>query len=280
MISFAKNKNKNKIINLWNICFNENLRFTNWFFNNIYKSKQTLVYKQNNEIISMIQMIPIKIYGYNITYIYGACTLPKYQNQGLMKQLLLKSFNIDNSNNVKASVLIPQNKKLFDFYKKFGYQKNFYINKKYINYNENFINKKIYFKIADINDLININILYNHYKFFTNRSFLYFKKQLDLFYYMKNNVYCLYNQNKQIISYAFVLNENNNIIIQELIGSEVISHYIMKNFSLKKILVYTPINSKNNISKIANGSLKIYNNNNPKLIKKLKTCNYLNLVFN
>src|SRR5699024_8520342 len=63
---------------------------------------------------------------------YGACTDPAHRRKGHMARLLEHSFALDRAEGRAASALIPAEKWLFDFYKPFGYEPFFYIEKQEI----------------------------------------------------------------------------------------------------------------------------------------------------
>ncbi|MDP4109242.1 MAG: GNAT family N-acetyltransferase [Bacillota bacterium] len=115
-----------EIKHVWNTCFPGDIGYGIWFFENVWKAENTLVCCEENRIASMLQMLPtdILINGSRCkaTYIYGACTMPRYRRQRLMEKLLNLSFAEDEKNNRPISVLIPQQEWLFDFYKKFSYE--------------------------------------------------------------------------------------------------------------------------------------------------------------
>lgn len=128
MIRFAEKKDVHSIIELWDIAFPEEPDFNKYFFKNVFDCKSTLIMVRDNELLSMAQMIPYEIKGAGkATYIYGAATNPKYRKQGLMSELLKKSFEIDIEKGVSASILIPANKQLFDYYGRLGYERAFYV---------------------------------------------------------------------------------------------------------------------------------------------------------
>lgn len=128
MIRFAKKEDIEKIKALWDICFPEEPDFNEYFFENVFSFKNTLILEEKGEVLSMAQMMPCEIKNVGkATYIYGACTSPEHRNRGLMRKLLEKSFAIDKRRKNIASVLIPAGKELFDFYAKLGYETAFYI---------------------------------------------------------------------------------------------------------------------------------------------------------
>lgn len=130
MIRFAYKEDVNEIRSLWNTAFPEEPDFNDYFFDNIFDYSNTLVIFKDERIVSMAQMMPYDLKGAGrVTYIYGAATDPKYRKQGLMSELLKKSFEIDIEKGRAASILIPANKPLFDFYKCLGYETCFYVSK-------------------------------------------------------------------------------------------------------------------------------------------------------
>ncbi len=136
MIRFAKKEEIEKIKALWDVCFPEEPDFSEYFFENIFKYKNTLIYEEKGEILSMAQMLPCEIKNIGkATYIYGACTAPQHRNKGYMKRVLEKSFAVDIRRGNTASVLIPANKELFGFYEKLGYETAFYIGEGIYTYN-------------------------------------------------------------------------------------------------------------------------------------------------
>ena len=129
MIKYADMSLYDQAYEFFDTVFNEDKRFNEYFFKNIFNINNLLVYMQGNEIAAMTQTIPYEIKGIGrVTYIYGATTRPEYRNKGLMSELLNKSFELDIQKGFAGSMLIPANDPLFDFYAKFGYKKVFYKN--------------------------------------------------------------------------------------------------------------------------------------------------------
>ncbi len=131
---FADKNDVLKIRRLWDIAFGEEKEFNDYFFKNVFKAEYTLIMEEKGEIISMAQMLPYNIKGIGqVSYIYGAVTSPYYRGQGCMAKLLEYSFELDKKMGRAASVLIPAEKSLFDYYKKIGYEPKFYIDRKIYN---------------------------------------------------------------------------------------------------------------------------------------------------
>lgn len=132
MIRFAKKSDLHAVISLWKRCFPGDDAFRDWFFQHVYDPTVTLLDEENGEICAMVQMLPYMLRDIRgirpVTYIYGACTAPEYRRQHRMDRLLQYSFVWDKQQGRAASILIPQEEWLFDFYDQFGYQTAFYLN--------------------------------------------------------------------------------------------------------------------------------------------------------
>ena len=121
---------------LWETCFPDEGGFNDYFFAHFYKEKYTLLYLEGETLVAMVQMLPYRMtvggLSREATYIYGACTDPKHRRKGYMARLLERSFELDRQGERIASVLIPAEKWLFDFYKPFGYEPFFHISRREI----------------------------------------------------------------------------------------------------------------------------------------------------
>ena len=134
-INTATPEDKEEIITLWQMIFQDAQNFVDLFFSRVYKPENTLVVKatrlfQRNEggkarIIAALQMVPYQIKcGYNIlsaAYICGVCTHPAERNKGIMKALMTEAMEVMRRRGYVVSLVIPAEPWLFDFYKKFGF---------------------------------------------------------------------------------------------------------------------------------------------------------------
>ncbi|MBO7346610.1 MAG: GNAT family N-acetyltransferase [Bacteroidales bacterium] len=127
MIEFAKESDFDTLKNLWKTCFPlDTDQFVDFYFQQQYRQECTIVFRENNRLTAALQMLPYKMSfcggEVNVVYISGAATFPQFQNQGMMAALLKHSFQLNAQNQVAASVLIPQEGNLVNYYSKFGYQ--------------------------------------------------------------------------------------------------------------------------------------------------------------
>ncbi|MDL2212831.1 GNAT family N-acetyltransferase [Bacteroides sp. OttesenSCG-928-E20] len=116
---------KEKVKQLWKICFNDSDEFVELYFRLRYNNKVNLAIQSGDDVISALQMIPypMTIWGteVNTSYISGACTHPEYQGKGVMRELLSQAFAQMTKRDVHISTLIPAKPWLFDYYAKAGY---------------------------------------------------------------------------------------------------------------------------------------------------------------
>ena len=136
MIRFARPQDAADIRRLWEVCFPDEGGFNDYFFAHHFDITKTLLSVEGGELCAMVQMLPYRLMldgrEAEITYIYGACTDPAHRRKGHMARLLEHSFALDRGAGRAASALIPAEKWLFDFYKPFGYEPFFFIEKQEI----------------------------------------------------------------------------------------------------------------------------------------------------
>lgn len=121
-IRFATPDNTSEIKNIWQYSFQDPENFTRWFFDEIYKSENTLAAYDENKPVAALQLFPktISIEGkpYNAAYIAGVSVLPEYRSKGISGRLLVEANEIMRRQDYDIALLIPFN---FSFYRKFGY---------------------------------------------------------------------------------------------------------------------------------------------------------------
>ncbi len=174
MIDFAQKSDAGAVRELWDIAFGEDKDFNDYFFENIFDFSNTLILRENGRLLSMAQMIPCVIRGVGrATYIYGAATHPGHRKKGLMTELLKASFGIDIKNGVKASILIPAEKHLFQYYKKIGYRTAFYVSR----HTHKMRSSGAFARRAEYEDIPLISSIYSGD---TERDVDYWKIQMDM----------------------------------------------------------------------------------------------------
>ena len=126
MISFGEDKYIPTLKEMWKLCFQDEDTFIDFYFNEVYKNDETLVYLENGKPAAAFQMIPYSLKNgteiFQAGYISGVMTHPDFRRKGLMKKLLFASFDIMRERGFDYTFLIPQEEWLFGFYEKFGYK--------------------------------------------------------------------------------------------------------------------------------------------------------------
>ena len=116
---------REKVKNLWKLCFNDSEEFTELYFRLRYNNDINIAIQSGEEVIAALQMLPypMTFEGEDIhtAYISSACTHPDYRNRGVMHELLSQAFARMLHNNVALSTLIPAEPWLFDYYGRSGY---------------------------------------------------------------------------------------------------------------------------------------------------------------
>lgn len=122
-IRFARECDKNDIMEIWNYCFNDGPKFTEYYFNNKYRNYNTIVVEEEANIVSSIQLNQYKIQlngkEYDTSYIVGVSTLPEARGRGYMKHIMDFTLNELYRKNQLVSILMPIDYRL---YRKYGYE--------------------------------------------------------------------------------------------------------------------------------------------------------------
>jgi predicted acetyltransferase len=255
-IRYAKDEDLNDIKDIWRYCFRDEEGFFNYYFDNKYKSYNTIVVEDEKEIISSLQLNQYKISLnneiYDTSYVVGVSTFPQGRGKGYMKNLMSYTLNELYNKNQLVSILMPIDYRL---YRSYGYEHCY----DQIEYN------------LDINDLRNFKINGN----FKKLKASHIKYLIDIYseFMSNNNGYIkrdeLYYQNifKEVQSengyiyanvdedgnykgYIMYFLNDNNMFIRELFYKDMNSlKSILKfvynhNTQVKKVIISTPLNDK------------------------------------
>ena len=116
---------REKVKNLWKLCFNDSDEFTDMYFRLRYSNDVNIAIQSGEEVIAALQMLPYPMtFGKNeikTGYVSGACTHPDYRNRGAMRELLSQAFTRMLHNDMAVSTLIPAEPWLFGYYAGMGY---------------------------------------------------------------------------------------------------------------------------------------------------------------
>ncbi len=256
----SANKNDN-VLPLFERCFSIDLDFNNYFFNNVYCPDNTLLYKVDNNIVAMLQMIYYEANQGRTMYLFGVCTDEMYRKQGLSTLLLNRSFEIAKEKGCNSVILIPEKDWLFNFYSKLGFKSSFLCEKNtvFTSAKNNVVVEKMSYQ--DINDAIN---LYNNSMicdFYIKRDYNFYKQQIDLYCELAVKYIC----DSKAIGYSFGTKSGNSLILDEIIAMDY--DLCIKAYNHCKITYIKP-GIKDKL-----GMIKPLNDEDPKT-------GYINLMFN
>jgi predicted acetyltransferase len=118
MIQYSEDRYKPELKALWKQCFpQDDDEYITFYFDEIYKNDESLIYLENEKPIAFLQMVPYRNGG----YLSGVMTHPEKRNRGISSQIIRKSFDEMGKKGYDYTFLIPQEEGLVRFYEKFGY---------------------------------------------------------------------------------------------------------------------------------------------------------------
>jgi len=257
MISYAKNFHKQTLMDIWKIAFpDDSDAFVNFYFEKKYRKENTLLLFKNEKIASCLQMLPYKMTYYknviNTSYISGAATLPAYQNQGLMKNLLSHAFAEMRKRGDTLTTLIPQEAWLIDFYKKMGYAPCFDYGLVPVDTDAYPVfHNKMQFREFEPADLYSAFLLHKEYFERKNvciqKSIFDFSTMVQACRKFDGKVYVLIDREK-IVALGFCFFDNGRLIIKDRVtANKNYRHYflskLIQKFDNQPIFIYSSSNN-------------------------------------
>ncbi len=246
MIRFAEERDTSAVRALFDQCFPDESGFNAYFFDRLYRPEQTLLYEQGNTLCAMVQMLPYQLFiggtEGTATYIYGACTHPEHRRKHFMAQLLEASFEEDRRMRRCASLLIPQEEWLFQFYRPFGYIPVFGLERKIV-----LQEKAPSTEVQPLGNWCEANELYTKKTISEPcriiRSEADWKAQLALFQSLGAGAFGLYEKDK-LSAYAFVWREKDGYMAQELLAQDarceaLLVQALLRHFGSQQMAYYT-----------------------------------------
>ncbi len=228
-IQQPSDEEKQQIIDLWKICFqDETEKSTNYYFNNLYHKENTYVLKQKNKIISVLQIVPMTIHLQNQNqqcyFILGVCTHPLYQGQGVMKKLLNHVLTLYHDKRIYLQAYNPK------IYYKFGFDVSHLHQKIEID------NNILYKERLSISS--NSNLLKDYYQIFVKNFDEYRIRDNDYWEQFIKRCHAFDDRIVIIQNYGYMVYHEgeNSVYISEFIylNNEAILHLLNYFYSFKK----------------------------------------------
>lgn len=228
-IQQPSDEEKQQIIDLWKICFqDETEKSTNYYFNNLYHKENTYVLKQKNKIISVLQIVPMTIHLQNQNqqcyFILGVCTHPLYQGQGVMKKLLNHVLTLYHDKRIYLQAYNPK------IYYKFGFDVSHFHQKIEID------NNILYKERLSISS--NSNLLKDYYQIFVKNFDEYRIRDNDYWEQFIKRCHAFDDRIVIIQNYGYMVyhEDENSVYISEFIylNNEAILHLLNYFYSFKK----------------------------------------------
>lgn len=250
-IRFAKDSEKENIREIWDYCFNDSPKFTDFYFDNKYDNKNTVVVDEDGKIVSSLQLnqyeLNLNNKLYNTSYVVGVSTLPQVRGKGYMKNIM--KFTLKNlyDKNQLVSILMPIDYRL---YRRYGYE-HCYDQIEYELEIESLKSFKSYgdMKKATLDDIDNLIDIYNLFLNDTNGNIKRDKEYyINLFKEINSeDGYIYIHENEGYIIYF--INEDK-MFIRELFYKNIDSLKSMLKFvynhntQCKSVTITSPINDK------------------------------------
>ena len=125
MIGFAKWEDRPALAELWQVCFEEERRYANFFFNNAFRPENCLVYRVAGRPAAMLHLLPAKIVcggkPVRIHYVFACATAPEHRSHGYMNALLAYAALVGSQREEQFSAILPASPGLYDYYAKSDY---------------------------------------------------------------------------------------------------------------------------------------------------------------
>lgn len=131
MIRYATTEDIYTLKEMWDAGFDDSLNYINFIFDRVVNASDILVYDMAGKVAGMLTLLPVS-FNYRdeaieASYIFGATTDKKYRNRGVMTHLIVAAEEEAKRRGSKLTVLVPGEKALFNYYKKRGYNGDFFL---------------------------------------------------------------------------------------------------------------------------------------------------------
>lgn len=125
-VRVAREEDLPAIRQIWDICFDDPIEFTDWYFANKYSVQNTVAYEEGREIAACMQVLPMELIMRGKTcktgFVVGVSTQPEYRGQGYAGDMLRYSFGLMKKRGMAFTNLYPEPVGFYGYYRRFGYE--------------------------------------------------------------------------------------------------------------------------------------------------------------
>lgn len=135
-IGFAEDciQDREQLRVLWRTCFDAEDAYQQLYFSTRYRPDQTLVFREEGEILGMATLLPCTYRGifqgrerlYRASYLFAVATLPRARGKQIATKLLQEAERYHRQWGIELAILAPAQADLYPFYQKRGYETWFY----------------------------------------------------------------------------------------------------------------------------------------------------------
>ncbi|MCH5296978.1 MAG: GNAT family N-acetyltransferase [Ruminococcus sp.] len=254
MIEFFK-ADKNDVAQLkmlWLECFEDTNQAVDLFFDKNWHQMRAFCAKDNDRIVSALYLINAVLNGQKAHYLCGASTKVGYRKRNIMSNLIEFALEIAKQDGDKFSTLVPAQASLYEYYARFGYKA------------ECFVEKRMYsrtelLKLDDCSAIENYDFEQLQ-RIYLENNFLLWNNNYKKF---AREYYRLYGVSVICTSDCFALFEENNgcaeVFYAVSANEGVLAKRLIENSNAERFMIFGK--AKENSNKEKCGMIKSLDNN-------------------
>lgn len=233
-------EHKSQLFDLWCDVF-KGIEEAELFFENMYCPENAFVALDDDKVVAGLHLLPCYMVGIgNCGYIFAAATKEEYRKNGIMKNLILFTYDESKERGLKGLTVVPANEKLYVTYSNYGFVKSHYVREVCLKYDElaGVYGKKDYTNITNkekIGILRNVSLCNKNLTLLWNGNHIKYSKNC----YEKFGDFIINEQ-----GYAFVEWNNDTLFVKELVCKEneySLISTILNKHKKKKVVFRLPV---------------------------------------
>lgn len=131
-IRTARPEDLPQLKSLWMLAFHDSAEATDFYFAHRNRYENLLIDEEQGRLRGMLSMLPIGLAGAGLErkarYLFAIATFPAFRGQGISTALMQEAELRARAEGCAATLLVPAEPSLFDFYGRRGYETAFYYN--------------------------------------------------------------------------------------------------------------------------------------------------------